>query len=90
MSYRVEYPGRNGPDRERFRLGIGLQAMTAAFVLLFAMGVRSFWPAGQKVIRQWLRPGPVTEQFVERLEEGASLTDSLEELCREVFALDDA
>lgn len=87
MSYRVEYEGMPRQLRRRSGLGFGFQAMTAAFLLVFVLAVRGFWPQGLEVLRQWFLPEPVMEEFAERLAEGTSLTDSLEELCREVFAL---
>ncbi len=96
MSYRIEY----GPDippqyREKSTSG-RLQTMICVFLLLFALLVRQFFPAGTMALRTFLLPGSpsVTQQALDELvrdvHDGEAFGDAFTAFCEQIISHDQA
>ncbi len=86
MSYKIVY----GPDPQPAPTGTSnprLRAMTAAFLLLGCLGVRTLWPEGTDVLRSLLLPGTPTaaeaafSDMMTSLREGAPVSESVTAFC---------
>lgn len=86
MSYRVDYDGMTGLRKTATGLGSGFRVMGAAFLLIFVLGVQIFLPEGRQALQDWFLPGRMMQSLAAELAEGVSLTDSLQDVCREAFA----
>lgn len=96
MSYRIEY----GPEvptcyRKKRRSG-RLQTMTAVCLLLFALLVRSFFPAGMEKLRQLLLPDvhsvvqAAYTEFMRGMNGGQSIGDAFTVFCQHVIDNEEA
>ena len=92
MSYRIEYGPPIPPQYVQKTNSARIQAMTAAFLLLFSLLVRQFFPAGTEKLRQLLLPQThtVTQDALEimmtYLRDGETLTDAFSAFC--VYIID--
>lgn len=91
MGYRIEYgqaPRKRRPFFEKYRVPV----LTAVFLLLFALAVKLYWPAGADVLRSVFLPGdPSATQeafaaLVEDLRAGQTFSDAAAAFCREIIA----
>lgn len=91
MGYRIVYGPEIRPPRERAGTSGRLPAMTAAFLLIFALLVRQFWPEGTQILRQYLLPGElsVTEQafssLMQNIRGGESVLSAFTVFCQEII-----
>lgn len=90
MAYRIDYGP--APVRGRGRSGrlLRVQAMTAAFLLLFILCVRQYWPEGIAKLRETLLPGQgagqaAFQEFVSELRDGEPVYDALTAFCRQIL-----
>ncbi len=95
MSYRIEY-GPAIPERYiKKKNPVRLQAMTAACLLLFALLVRQFYPAGVQQLRRILLPAAptVTQQALDALmgdlRDGEPLGDAFTAFCTYIIDHDE-
>ena len=94
MAYKIVY----GQDKRQkpypTSSGLRLQAMTAAFLLIFTLGVRQLWPEGAEKLREHLLPDPQNttqaafENLAGSLSSGNSFEEAITTFCREI--MDDA
>lgn len=88
MGYRVVYGAM--PPVKRRKSKLRLQALTAAFLLAFALTVRQAWPEGQEMLRRFLLPGEptVTEEafrnMISDLQGGEPLADAVTAFCAQI------
>lgn len=91
MAYRIVY----GPDipaqyRKRAR-SHRLQVMIAVCLLIFALLVKQFFPAGADKLQQLLLPGVQTttqlalSELMNDIQEGITLGDAFTVFCREIL-----
>lgn len=92
MGYRIDYEPSPKYDR-RTTLSAGrLQAMTAAFLVLFLLLTVFLWPEGATMLRRIFIPGDpdvTTAAFssmVEQLQDGEPVVESVTAFCREIIA----
>ena len=94
MAYRIDY----GPPlpRRAGKHSIRLPLLTAAFLLLFLVGVKAAWPAGSEKLSQLLLPiraavqsREAVQTFLSDLQSGQSFYDSLASFCRQIVAYAD-
>lgn len=90
MAYRIVY-GSDPPIIKQKRPVLRLQILTALFLLLFTVSVRSIWPEGTAKLQQILIPGELTitqvamTDMVQSLRDGASLDDAVTAFCHQVI-----
>lgn len=94
MAYRIEY-GPPIPEQYRRRHSSHrLQIMTAAFLLLFALAVKVWFPAGAQQLQEILLTGTpsVTQQALDTLvtdvHHGESFRDAFAVFCEQIIAHD--
>ena len=89
MAYRVVY----GPMPKAAPKGRSLprvRVLTAAWLLVFSLGVRQLWPEGREVLRQLLLPGEQTaaqtafDGMLEELRAGETLGEAVTAFCRQI------
>lgn len=91
MGYRVEYGPKEPKKESKIWKQIRMQLLTAAFLLMFCLGVRETWPAGTAKLKEFLLPGQpaVTEtalqNFVANLKEGSDIRDAITVFCEEII-----
>lgn len=96
MSYRIEYGPAVPPCYRKKRRSGRLQTMTASCLLLFALLVRSFFPAGAEKLRQILLPDVPSvvqtayAEFVRSMHGGQSVGDAFTVFCQHVINHDEA
>lgn len=91
MGYRIVY----GPMPKEIECNrpspLRLQAMTAAFLLAFVIGVRLFYPEGTALLQDLLLPGgkTVTEEaltgMISGLQNGEPLGEAFTAFCQEII-----
>ena len=92
MSYRIEYGTAVPVKFQQKERKTHVRTLTALCILLFALGVREFWPDGRQVLQKYLLPGEptVTEQafstMVSDLTGGSSLEEAMLAFCQEILA----
>lgn len=94
MAYRIEY-GTAVPERyQKAYKPFRLQVLTAAWLLVFALLVRQFFPTGVEALRTFLLPGPQSttqialEAFVTDMRNGEAVSDALFAFCEQIIASD--
>ena len=94
MPYRITY-GPSAPPRAQQRdKPSRIRLLTAAWLLIFALLVRAFFPAGSAQLRAVILPDPdnITQSalagFMADLQSGAPLGDALYAFCEEVISYD--
>lgn len=94
MAYRIEYSGCGAPAAKKPERFLRLQAMTAAFLLLFVLMVRAWFPAGAERLREVFLPKPPTatqdafHTLLGDLRSGEPFGEALTAFCQQV--IDDA
>ena len=90
MGYRIVYGKVSEIERQRRSSG-NVQLMTAIFMMLGIMLVRSFWPEGTKMLRQLLLPGTMSateeafSQLMADLRIGAPIGEAVTTFCAYVI-----
>lgn len=96
MSYRIEYGPAIPPQYVKKPKLLRLRVTTAVFLLLFALLVRQFFPAGTEKLRQFLLPGTssVTQEALDSLmgdlRNGESFGDAFTAFCTYIIDHDKA
>lgn len=87
MGYRVEYGQASGKRKEKWD-GKRVLILTGIFLLLFAWGIRLYWPEGSVLLRQILLPGEkaMVSAFMEDLKAGQPFSEAAAAFCREIIA----
>lgn len=91
MAYKITYASNPSRKPARKPNYLRMQAFTAAFLLLFALCVRTSRPEGAAVLRGVLLPRePVDTQaavqtLVSSLQNGEPLADAVAAFCQEIF-----
>lgn len=95
MSYRIEYGPPIPPQYIKKSNPMRLQLMTAAFLLLFTLLVRQFFPSGIRELRQLLLPKAHTvtqmalDAFMVDLRNGEPLGDAVTAFCTYIIDHDE-
>lgn len=96
MAYRISYGPEVPKQFQKRRSRLRLQVMTAGWLLVFALVVRLFFPAGSALLRQCLQPEPenITQKalngFVAALRQGETVGDAIYTFCESVIQSDPA
>ena len=94
MAYRVEYGAKEPkktPRASKIFSQIRIQLFTAAFLLVFLLGVRQSWPEGTAKLKEFLLPGkPATtetalQNFITNLKEGSDIGEAFTAFCEEII-----
>ena len=91
MGYRIEYGPMPGVWKSGRKEPLRLQAMTAAFLLLFVIGVRFLYPEGTELLRNLLLPGEktVTEAafsgMLAQIRHGEPVGQAFTAFCQEII-----
>ena len=94
MAYRIEYGPAVPPKYQKKYKPQRLQAMTAAFLLLFSLIVRQYFPAGTEQLRRILLPGTptVTQQALDTLmtdlRDGYPIGNAFTAFCEHIISHD--
>lgn len=92
MGYRVDYGPVMRRKQNPIMDAVKMQLMTTAFVLMFILGVKAYWPDGAQQLRSWLLPGAVSgtgsavSELVEDLRDGTSLAEAVTAFCQQIIA----
>lgn len=92
MGYRIDYGPEGKWTKANESGNVRIRAMTACFLLLFAIAVRVISPAGTEKLREIFLPGEVEASgkalsvMLERLGDGATVGESVMAFCRSVIA----
>ena len=95
MSYRIEYGPPIPPQYLKKSSSKRLQLMTAAFLLLFTLFIRQFFPSGIQELRQLLLPETHTvtqmalDAFMVDLRNGEPLGDAVTAFCTYIINHDE-
>lgn len=91
MAYKIVYGEDKRSKRGEVSSGVQIQALTAAFLLAFSLGVKQFWPEGTEVLRNHLIPNEdnaiqmAFAELTEGLSAGESLGETVTAFCREII-----
>ena len=91
MSYRIEYGTTIVPQQTQNKEPIRLRVMTAAFLLLFTLCVRQFFPSGTEKLRSCLLPERLTstqqalDYLMGDLRHGEPLGQALTAFCASII-----
>lgn len=92
MAYRIDY-GPPLPKHRSQKHSIRLPLLTVLFLLLFLLGVKALWPAGNETLTRLLLPPQsalesqeAVQTFLSDLESGESFYDSLTAFCHQIVA----
>ena len=96
MSYRIEY-GPEFPKKYRKNNQVSrVKAFTAAFLLLFTILVRSFFPAGTEKLRQLILPPEASlvqtgfDDFLSSMRSGKPMGDAFTVFCKQIVSHEEA
>ena len=95
MTYRIEYGPPIPVQYQKKKNPQRLRVMTAAWLLVFALLVKAFFPAGSQALRQLLLPGipSVTQQALDKLvtdiRDGDPLNDAFMAFCQHIIDHDE-
>ncbi len=90
MAYYVEYGPKQPRKSKDTGRAVRVQAMAAAFFLLFAMLVRQFWPEGAEKLRDFLLPGKASvtqaalEDLASEMQDGSDVREALTAFCQQI------
>lgn len=91
MAYSIRYGSYQYGREKKKKSARGLLAMTAAFLIILALGINVFWLDGARLLRELILPfsdEQTVEAFremVQQVGDGTRLTDAVTAFCREVI-----
>lgn len=91
MSYRIVYGPMPKVDQIRKGSSLRLRLLTAGFILLFVLAIKTLYPEGVQVLQKILSPGEtgVTEaafsEMISNLRNGETMADAVMAFCRQVI-----
>lgn len=91
MSYRIVYGPKPKAARKKQAGSRRVQLLTAVFLIVFVLLVKSYWPAGNRKLQQIFLPGEpevtqlALEEMIESLHSGADAGDAFTAFCQQII-----